>query len=47
MANSVTTLPETDLAAVVGGTDVHGVVREKTGMCGCGILPPPGSLHTH
>ena len=47
MANSVSHLTDADLAAVVGGTDVHGTVREKTGMCGCGILPPPGSLHTH
>ena len=47
MANSIEVLPDSVLAAVTGATNVHGVVREKTGMCGCGVLPDPGSLHVH
>ena len=38
------TLTDDELALVVAGTDVHGEVRYRTGMCGCGVLPG-GDLH--
>jgi len=37
-------LTDAELALVVAGTDVHRIVRERTGMCGCGVLPG-GDLH--
>jgi bacteriocin-like protein len=38
-------LTEDELAAIVGGVDAHRAVRERTGMCGCGVLPD--TLHSH
>ena len=39
-----TTMTDEELALVVAGTDVDRLLREKTGMCGCGVLPG-GNLH--
>lgn len=42
----VQTLTDAELALVVAGTDVDGELRRRTGMCGCGVLPPgDGLLH--
>lgn len=32
-------LSQDELATIVGATNVHQTLREKTGMCGCGVLP--------
>lgn len=44
---SIEILATDELALVVGATNVHGEVRRHTGMCGCGILPDPGTVHVH
>lgn len=38
-------LSTTELAAVVGAANVDRLLRETTGMCGCGIVPE--TFHTH
>lgn len=37
-------LTDEELALVVAGANVHGEIRQRTGMCGCGVLPG-GDLH--
>lgn len=38
-------MTDEELALVVAGTDVHGEVRKRSGMCGCGVLPGGDGLH--
>lgn len=36
-----------ELATVVAGLGTHQVIRERTGMCGCGLVPDRGLHAAH
>ena len=45
MTNEFEVLGTEELALVVAGLNAHGALRERLGLCGCGVLPDP--LHVH